>query len=82
MGNKELLERASSEIKGLRAQNQLMSARLDVFDSIMLMFGSTPAYRGQGIMHPDIVHELDKAIELFREPIPMPQASPRCDELA
>lgn len=69
MENKELLQRASIEIKGLRSQNQLMAARLEVFDSMMLLFTSTPAYRGGG-MSPDIVYEIDNAIE--REPPAMP----------
>lgn len=67
MDDKELLERASSEIKHLREQNKLTGARLDVFDSIMLIFGTQPAYRGQGMMHPDIVYELDKAIERLKK---------------
>lgn len=64
MNTKELLERASSEIKQLRAQNREMASRLDVFDKMMLLFTSAPAYPGYGMMHPDIVYELDKAIEL------------------
>lgn len=63
MDNKELLQRASSEIKLLRASNKEMASRLDVFDKMMLLFTSTPAYPGYGMTHPDIVYELDKAIE-------------------
>lgn len=62
MDNKELLQRASSEIKGLRSQNKLMAARLDVFDSMMLLFTSMPQRTGGG-MAPDIVWEIDRAIE-------------------
>lgn len=62
MDTKELLQRASNEIKGLRSHNQLMAARLEVFDSMMLLFTSPPAYKG-GAMSPDIVYEIDKAIE-------------------
>lgn len=63
MENKDLLQRASGEIKSLRSQNQLMAARLEMFDSVMLLFTSAPAYKGVG-MSPDIVWEIDKAISI------------------
>lgn len=63
MDNKELLQRASNEIKGLRSQNQLMAARLEVFDSMMLLFTSMPQRSG-GMMSPDIVWEIDNAISV------------------
>jgi hypothetical protein len=63
MDNKELLQRASNEIKGLRSQNQLMAARLEVFDSMMLLFTSDPQRSG-GTMSPDIVWEIDRAISV------------------
>lgn len=63
MDNKELLQRASSEIKGLRSQNQLMAARLGVFDDMMMVLKTPAVYPGYGGMSPDIVYEIDKAIE-------------------
>jgi len=62
MDNKELLQRASNEIKGLRSQNQLMAARLDMFDSMMAIFNAQQMSRG-GMMSPDIVWEIDRAID-------------------
>jgi len=35
MDEKELLQRALGEIKSLRKQNELMTARLDMFDAVM-----------------------------------------------
>ena len=63
MKHLELLERANDEIKQLRHQNQLQAARLEVFDSMMLLFTSLPNYQARGLMHPDIVYEITKAIE-------------------
>ena len=63
MSNKELLQRASSEIRSLRSQNQLMAARLGVFDDMMMLLKSSPVYPPYGMMAPDVLHELDKAIE-------------------
>lgn len=63
MDNKELLQRASNEIKCLRSQNQLMAARLDMFDSMMAIFNAQQMSRSGGMMSPDIVYELDKAIK-------------------
>jgi hypothetical protein len=62
MENKDLLQRASNEIKTLRSQNQLMAVRLDMFDSMMLIFTSVPQRQG-GLMSPDIIYEIEKAIE-------------------
>lgn len=56
------LQRASSEIGMLRNQNQLMAARLDMFDSIMLIFNTPPAYRNQG-MSPDLIWEIEKHLK-------------------
>lgn len=54
-----LLQDASNEIKSLRRQNELMSARLSMFDDMMLMFRSEPRYSSQG-MSPDLVWAIDK----------------------
>lgn len=63
MEEKELLERALSEIKSLRNQNQLMRARLDMFDSVMSALHGSPARQSDGLMTPDIAHEIDKKIQ-------------------
>lgn len=67
MNNKELLERASSEIKFLRAQNQAMATRLEIYDNMMLLFTSSPRHSGTGLMSPDIVYELDQTIDRVKK---------------
>lgn len=57
-----LLERCSAEIKQLRNENTLMSARLDMFDKMMLIFHTQPNYPGQG-MSEDICWQIEKHIE-------------------
>lgn len=63
MENLELLQRAKDEIKSLRSQNQLMAARLGVFDDMMMLLKAAPIYPSYGAMHPDVVYEIDKLIE-------------------
>ncbi len=63
MENLDLLQRAKNEIAGLRKENQLMAARLGVFDDMMMLLKSAPVYPPYGGMSPDIVYEIDKAIE-------------------
>lgn len=58
----ELLKSAVSEIRVLRRENELMRARLDMFDSLMSLFNTPPNYRGQG-MSPDLTWEIEKHIE-------------------
>ena len=58
-----LLLSAKNEIVSLRSQNQLMAARLGVFDDMMMLLKTAPVYPGYGGMSPDIVYEIDKAIE-------------------
>lgn len=60
MDEKELLQRALSEIKGLRKSNELMNARLDMFDDIMSALHGHPAHKQTGAMHPDIAYEIEK----------------------
>lgn len=58
-----LLKEAAQEIQRLRQSNNMMSARLDVFDKMVALFDAN-ANRGQnGCMHPDIMYELSKAAE-------------------
>lgn len=57
-----LLQRAANEIKSLRANNQIMNARLQMFDNIMTLI--TISVRQDGMaMSPDIVWEIEKTIE-------------------
>lgn len=62
MENLELLQRAKTEIAALRKENQIMAARLGVFDDMMMLLKATPIYPSYGGMSPDIIYEIDKAI--------------------
>ena len=64
MNEKELLERALSEIKSLRNQNQLMSARLEMFDAVMSALHGQPARESGGMMAPDIAYEIEKHLTI------------------
>ncbi len=57
----QLLKQAVSEIKTLRSRNELMSARLGVFDDMMMLVKSAPVYPTHG-MQPDIVYDIEKQI--------------------
>lgn len=63
MPEKELLERALSEINGLRRQNEMMRARLDMFDAVMSALHGQPAREGTGLMSPDIAYEIKKHLD-------------------
>ena len=56
---KDLLQRAVFEIKILRNRSELMNARLEMFDNMMLLLHSKPATQSQG-MSPDIIWEIEK----------------------
>lgn len=58
----DLLKEAVVEIRTLRNQNQLMSARLDMFDSVMAVLHTEIARKSQG-MSPDLVWEIEKFLE-------------------
>lgn len=58
----ELAQQAAFELKTLRKQNEIMSARLDMFDKCMLMLNSQLNYPGQG-MSEDIVWKIEKYTE-------------------
>ncbi len=64
---RDLLQRAASEIKSLRNQNQLLSAKVQVYDDLMALFKSYPNY-GNMAMAPDITWEIDRA--LSPQPVP------------
>ncbi len=55
-----MLERALNEITSLRNQNQLMRARLDMFDAVMSALHGQPARESGGLMAPDIAYEIKK----------------------
>lgn len=58
----DLLKRSASEIRSLRQQNQLMRARLDMFDNMMLVLNvQVPQYGMTSSL--DIAWEIDKHIE-------------------
>lgn len=57
-----LLNEAIEEIQQLRIHNQAMASRLDVFDSMMLLFKTQPDYGNKGFAE-DIVWKLRKNIE-------------------
>jgi len=54
-----LLQEASNKIKTLRRQNELQAARLEVFDSMMRLFHTSPNGSGMGY-EPAIEYEIDK----------------------
>lgn len=54
-----LLQRCSIEIKTLRRSNELMEARLSMFDKIIMVLHTRPEYPGMG-MSPDVCFEIDK----------------------
>lgn len=55
----ELFNEAAFEIKSLRRQNEIMRARLDMFDAINAMLHTDVARQSQG-MAPDVVYEIEK----------------------
>lgn len=67
MNEKELLQSALNEIQSLRNQNQLMRARLDMFDAVMSALHGSPASEGSGMMHPDVAYEIQKFLRSVEE---------------
>lgn len=67
---KLLLTEAAGEIKALRRQNDIMSARLDMFDKMMKLFHAAPNYGENGLMSPDLVYSIEKYLkEQEQEPV-------------
>lgn len=64
--SKQAVQGAVSEIESLRRQNELMSARLDMFDKMILLFTSEPSFPRTGAA-PDLVYELRKYIAVAEE---------------
>jgi len=56
-----LLKEASNEIKQLRSQNNLMAARLDMFDKCVLLLTANIQGSNRG-MSPDLVWAIDKFV--------------------
>jgi hypothetical protein len=61
MNDQELLKSVLLEIETLRKQNQIMRARLDMFDDMMRLLHTTPAHKSEG-MSPDIAYEVKKRL--------------------
>jgi len=61
-----LLQRSANEIKALRNENQIMSARLGMFDNIMSLFNASKNQQG-GMYAPDVVYEIEKEIACAKE---------------
>lgn len=61
-----LLQYALNEINSLREQNKIMSARLEVFDTMMRLFHTTPNYGGNGLMSPDIAWQIGKYLDSLK----------------
>lgn len=58
----QMLREAANEIKNLRRHNELMSARLEVFDSMMAVLHTPIATKSQGVS-PDLVWEIEKYLD-------------------
>lgn len=58
MEDQELLERALLEIRTLRRQNELMQARLSMFDDVMSALHGKPATHSMGAISPDIEYDI------------------------
>lgn len=57
-----LLAQAAAEIRSLRSQNQIMAAKLEVFDGMMMMLKTQPFYQSVG-MSLDLVWQIEKALQ-------------------
>ncbi|MCG8694664.1 MAG: hypothetical protein MI806_25945 [Minwuiales bacterium] len=62
----ELLGEAIDEIRRLRRQNELLSAKVEVMDVFACVLHTEPARRSGG-MAPDIVYGLEQKIEELRQ---------------
>lgn len=59
---KNILERSQNEIKSLRASNQLMRVRLDMFDHCMQLLHAQIPSRGMA-ESPDVCYDIDSYIK-------------------
>ena len=62
-----LLQEAANEIKQLRRKNELMSARLDMFDSCMMMLKTAPFYPAYGGAE-DLVYKIETHLQDTTKP--------------
>jgi hypothetical protein len=60
---KELLERSLHEITALRHANEILQAKVEVFEACAAMVQAEPSRRGYGAMHPDIAFELRQKLD-------------------
>lgn len=67
MNQSQLLKDAVSEIRALRRQNELLSARLDMFDMCMAVLHTDVARQKSISMTPDICWQIEQSL--------MPQAT-------
>lgn len=58
----ELLKSAVSEMRSLRTENRVQAARLDMFDKMMMLFETAPAYRGM-CMGEDLVWKIEQHLD-------------------
>ncbi len=58
----QLLSQASNEIKMARQRMAIMSARLNMFDDMMLIFKTQPRQIGESCA-PDLVYEIDEFVK-------------------
>lgn len=68
------IQEAQHEIRSLRQANQILQAKAEVFDGMMLLFTSQPNFRTQG-MSPDVVYTLDKYVDELKTKL-KPQPAP------
>lgn len=59
--DKFLLTQAATEITQLRQTNNILSAKVQMFDDMMLLFKARPPEYGMG-SKPDVVYNLNKAV--------------------
>lgn len=67
MDTKELLSRAQNEIAGLRRENEILRAKVEMIDLFACVLHTQAAQHGGGAMHPDILYELQKKLAEMSE---------------
>jgi len=63
---KHLFRKAVEEIRSLRRQNELLSARTEMFDAVMCLLHTKPAVQTQG-MGLDVVAEIEHKLYQWRD---------------
>lgn len=69
-----LLKNAAIEITNLRRRNELMSARLQMFDDVNAILHTQVASKNEG-MSPDLVSQIDKHIAEVKNSQPKNESS-------